>query len=93
MNPTNKYEVVMRVISLNISSAFSILSFIGRTFTKKISIAKLVNYMYDIYSNGEEVMNTMTIAKNSLLNRNSNVRNIEEFIDVSMFRYRLLNLN
>ena len=83
----------MSVISLNISSPFSKLEFIGPTFTMKINITKLDNYIYDICSNGEEVIKTMTIAKNSLLNRNNNVSNIEEFMDVSIFKYRLLYLN
>jgi hypothetical protein len=76
----------MRVISLKISSAFRSLVFNGVTFTINISIPKLDNYINDIYNNGEEVMNTITIAKNSLLNKNIKVSKIEEFIEVSMFR-------
>jgi hypothetical protein len=83
----------MRVISLNISSTLSSLEFIGLTFTINISITKLDNYIYEICNNGEEVMNTITIAKNSLLNKNNKVNNIEELIDVSIFKYKLLNLS
>ena len=83
----------MSVISLNISSALRTLVFNGATFTMKISIPKLDNCIYDICNKGEEVMKTMTIAKNSLLNKNNTVNNIDEFIDVSIFKYRLLYLS
>ena len=86
MNAGNKYEVDISVISLNISSALRSFEFNGFTFTIYISIPKLNNYIYDICNNGEEVIKTIIMAKNNLLNKNNKVRNIEEFIDVSMFR-------
>ncbi len=90
MNPINRYEVVMRIISLKISRTFRNTLFNGLTFTKNNNIPKLDNCIYDICNKGDELMKTITIAKNSLLNRKNKVSNIDELIDVSMFKYRLL---